>query len=71
MKIHRLITFLIGTVFHESGPLSFDLHTTAGLLLNVLYICTARANYLCTKVEPGKRFQSDLDPLFGPFALQN
>lgn len=51
MKIHRLVAFGAGTVFHESRTTALDLHTTPSLLLDVLHVDATVANDLSAEVE--------------------
>lgn len=69
MQIHRFIAFSASAVFNETRSTAFDLNLAVSLLLDMLHIRTALADYLSTKVESRKRFEIDRDSLLGPFAL--
>jgi hypothetical protein len=69
MEIHRLVRLLASAVFHEATASSFDLDSTARLLLDMLHIGASLANHLCSKVEPRNVLHIYWDPLFRPFSL--
>lgn len=69
MQIHRFITFTISPMFCKSRTSTFDLYTTSGFLLDVLYICTTMTNNLSPKVEASDWFEIDGYTFLWPFAL--
>lgn len=69
MKVHVFLSLAAGRVLNITRTATFDLHTTAGFLLNMLDIRSAMTHNLCTKVESRNRLEIDRDFLFGPFAL--
>lgn len=70
MKKHVLIALVISGCFEVARAAAFDLDTTSGLLLDVLDICTAVADYLSSQVEAVNWLEVDGNLLFRPFPLQ-
>ena len=68
VQVHRLIALAMSAMLSEAGMAAFDLNTTAGLLLYVLYVCTLMADNLSSKIEAGNGLKVYWNLLFGPFA---
>ena len=69
MEVHWLIALAVGAMFHKTRIPPFDLNTTSGFLLDVLYVGASMTHYLCPQVEAWNWLQVDGYPLFRPFAL--
>jgi hypothetical protein len=69
VQIHRLVTLLSCTVFHESRASALDLNSAASLLLNMLHICTTVAHNLSSEVKTRNRFKINRDLFLRPFSL--
>jgi hypothetical protein len=69
MEVHGLLALLAGLWLHEAWATALDLNFAAGLLLDILDVITAAADYLCSQIEPAYWLKSDGDLLLRPFAL--
>lgn len=70
MEVHRLITLAVSTRLNKARAATLDLHSAAGLLLDVLHISTTLSNDLSTQVETRDRFKINGNTLIRPFTLQ-
>lgn len=52
--------------FEVTRASTFDLHSAASFLLNMLYVRTTMTYYLGAQIEPLNGFKVDRDPSFGP-----
>jgi len=71
MEEHVLVALTARCVFQVTGAAALDLHTTSGLLLDVLDVGTAMPYYLCSEVEAGDGVYVDRNLLLGPLALRH
>jgi hypothetical protein len=69
MQEHVLIALPTGGSFHVARAAALDLHTAAGLLLDMLDIGATMTNDLSTEVETRDGLKTNRDLLFRPFAL--
>lgn len=69
MEVHRLITLAVSTRLNKARAATLDLHSAAGLLLDVLHISTALPNNLSSQVETRDRLKINGNTLIWPFAL--
>ena len=71
MQEHRLVAFYARVALDKARATTFDLHSTACFLLDVLDIGATLTDNLSPKIEAGNRFEIDRDLFFWPFALEN
>lgn len=69
MQEHRIIAFSSRAGFDKAGAATFDLDTTAGLLLYVLHVSSTLSDNLRAKVKPGEGFKINWDAFLRPFTL--
>ncbi len=70
MKVHRLIALLIRAMLCEARVPSFNLHSAAGFLLNMLHVSASVTYNLCSQIEPRYRLEINRDAFLGPFTLR-